>query len=121
MFITGKVNTEQFRAIAFFSEELCMPEVNVHIRFTKKIPTYGYTDVIDDDLYEIVIDSKLDDREKIITIAHEMVHVKQFAIGDLSLDCTTWKNTKDFSGEPWEDEAEELSHILTKQFYATLR
>ena len=71
MFITGKVNTEQFRAIAFFSEELCMPEVNVHIRFTKKIPTYGYTDVIDDDLYEIVIDSKLDDREKIITIAHK--------------------------------------------------
>lgn len=120
MILTGKLNSTQYKAISYFDDALSMPDCIVHIKFTKKIPTYGYTDVMDD-WYEIVVASDIDENEKIITIAHEMVHVKQFALGELSIDGKTWKGSNDFTGEPWEDEAETLSRTLTEEFYASIR
>ena len=120
MILTGKLNKTQFEAIAYFADALSIPNCLVNIKFTKKISTYGYTDVMDD-WYEIVVASDIDEKEKIITIAHEMIHVKQFVTGELSIDGKTWKNTNNFVGEPWEDEAETVSHTLTEEFYATIR
>jgi hypothetical protein len=55
------------------------------------------------------------------TLAHEMVHVKQFARGELSLDMKTWKNKKDcdnieYWDQPWEKEARRLQHKLVEDF-----
>lgn len=54
------------------------------------------------------------------TLAHEMVHVKQFARGELNESLTRWKN-KDCSDteywdQPWEVEARELQYDLVIKF-----
>jgi hypothetical protein len=54
------------------------------------------------------------------TLAHEMVHVKQFARGELDAQLTRWK-TKDhhnteYWNQPWEKEARRLQHKLTNEF-----
>lgn len=55
------------------------------------------------------------------TLAHEMVHVKQFARGELSLDMKTWKNRKDcdkidYWEQPWEKEARRLQYKMAEVF-----
>lgn len=55
------------------------------------------------------------------TLAHEMVHVKQFARGELSLDMRTWKNRKDcdridYWDQPWEKEARRLQYKMVEDF-----
>jgi hypothetical protein len=61
------------------------------------------------------------------TIAHEMVHLRQFVTGDLKHRFRggrkiLWKNqiinTKDFSYDklPWEQQAYYYQHILTREF-----
>lgn len=54
------------------------------------------------------------------TLAHEMVHVKQFARGELNESLTKWKN-KDCSDteywdQPWEIEARKLQYDLVIKF-----
>lgn len=57
----------------------------------------------------------------ITTLAHEMVHVKQFARKELSMDMRTWKNSpvsKDLAywDYPWEHEAFRLQNQLIDEF-----
>ena len=49
------------------------------------------------------------------TIAHEMVHVKQYLKNEIDDSLNTWKGQvrKD---EPWEEEAEDLAICLVNQF-----
>ena len=54
------------------------------------------------------------------TLAHEMVHVKQFARGELNESLTRWKN-KDCSDteywdQPWEVEARDLQYDMVIKF-----
>ena len=55
------------------------------------------------------------------TLAHEMVHVKQFAKGELDAGLTRWKSNKycdkiDYWDQPWEKEARKLQHKMTERF-----
>jgi len=58
--------------------------------------TIGSTEIVDGE-YEILVDDEIDNRTQAITIAHEMVHVKQYANGDL-------KHADDESGWFWKGE-----------------
>ena len=55
------------------------------------------------------------------TLAHEMVHVKQFAKGELDSALTQWKSNKyceniDYWDQPWEKEARKLQHKMVEIF-----
>jgi len=55
------------------------------------------------------------------TLAHEMVHVKQFAKGELDSALTQWKSNKyceniDYWDQPWEKEARRLQHKMVAEF-----
>ena len=56
----------------------------------------------------------------VTTLAHEMVHVKQFARGELNESLTKWKNKdcsdKEYWDQPWEIEARKLQHELVINF-----
>ena len=56
-----------------------------------------------------------------ITLAHEMVHVKQFARGEMDLGLTRWKSNHyagniEYWDQPWEKEARRLQHKLAMNF-----
>lgn len=54
------------------------------------------------------------------TLAHEMVHVKQFARNELNDQLTFWKgrnhSSTDYCDQPWEKEARRLQHKLVQEF-----
>lgn len=55
------------------------------------------------------------------TLAHEMVHVKKFAKGELDSALTQWKSNKyceniDYWDQPWEKEARRLQHKMVAEF-----
>lgn len=55
------------------------------------------------------------------TLAHEMVHVKQFAKGELDPNMTRWKSNRnvdhiDYWDQPWEKEARRLQNKLVLEF-----
>lgn len=54
-------------------------------------------------------------------LAHEMVHVRQFARRELSMDMNRWKSKVnvrdlDYEDQPWEREAFRLQYDLVKQY-----
>lgn len=49
-------------------------------------------------------------RYKLMTLAHECVHLKQYAMGEIDENMNTWKGTRvpkstDYWDSPWEIEA----------------
>lgn len=55
------------------------------------------------------------------TLAHEMVHVKQFARNELDSNMTQWKSNKyceniEYWDQPWEKEARRLQGKLVEEF-----
>lgn len=59
------------------------------------------------------------------TLAHEMVHVKQFARGELDSGLSSWKSNKycaniDYWDQPWEKEARRLQDKLAARFLKEL-
>ena len=54
-------------------------------------------------------------------LAHEMVHVKQFALGEMDPGLTRWKSNRyagniDYWNQPWEKEARKLQHKMVEEF-----
>jgi hypothetical protein len=55
------------------------------------------------------------------TLAHEMVHVRQFAKGELNSTMSQWKSNKycdniEYWDQPWEKEARRLQGKLVEEF-----
>lgn len=55
------------------------------------------------------------------TLAHEMVHVRQFARGELNSSMSQWKSNKycdniEYWDQPWEKEARRLQGKLVEEF-----
>jgi len=55
-------------------------------------------------------------------LAHEMVHVKQFALDELDASLTRWKSNKycenmEYWDQPWEKEARKLEMKLLENFH----
>jgi len=54
-------------------------------------------------------------------LAHEMVHVKQFALDEMDLGLSRWKSNKyceniEYWDQPWEKEARKLQHKMVAEF-----
>jgi len=101
-------------SIAFFCIDKLMPkmkslDINIKLR-TIPEDSYGYCMSETTREFDIEIDKNLTLRRLLTTVAHEMVHVKQYARKELTGD-STWQGktynpkTTDYWDEPWEIEA----------------
>ena len=57
----------------------------------------------------------------VVNLAHEMVHVKQFARGEMDAGLRRWKSNQyarniDYWDQPWEKEARRLQFKLAEEF-----
>ena len=120
-----KSQKKYVRSITKFSVKLMMPrmhslELNIRIRSFGKDDGYGYCISADGEdqarprEFNIDVNSKLKLRTLLETVAHELVHVKQFARGELYQSSVTMKHrwcgrwyqrTPNYWNQPWEWEA----------------
>lgn len=107
------------RAAIFYAEQLMSPRVleNIFIRikFNSKIDAHGYASVTEFSptykprQFEIELHPGIGAKEILKTLAHEMVHIKQYAMGDMNINGTRWMGSRvdepDYWVQPWEIEA----------------
>lgn len=94
---------------------------NIEVRFHKKTfmdgTVEGYCEALDN--RNFIIDVCLYGNW-LATLAHEMVHVKQFARKELNLALTVWKGKShyktDYWDKPWEKEARRLQNKMVIAF-----
>lgn len=131
MIVKGKITKLRMAAMDYFADILLTKQMSRHIivtvTFRKKMDHLGLTEVDDYNHSgkprEFLIDVDLNQTEKEIirTLAHEMVHVKQYAYGELNEEGTNWCGTylpRDlaYHEQPWEIEAHDISDLLLEQF-----
>jgi len=96
-------------------------KTNIHVKFHHKLfvenTSEGLCESVDD--RNFIIDVGLYGNW-LSTLAHEMVHVKQFARGELSSSLQHWKgrdhSDTDYWDQPWEKEARRLQNKMVLQF-----
>lgn len=131
MIINGKVPKLQLSAINYYADILFTPTKKQKLELTVKYPklnVYGlvYIDSYDlkgkPDSFVVEIDRSLSTEEKLKTLAHELVHVKQYSCGYLNESMTRWRGKKvnlselDYENIPWEIEAEFYGLNLYESF-----
>lgn len=133
MIIYGKVPKSHLKAIAYFADNLICRRLSRHLHITiryKKTENYwgltsveGYNKSGKPRHFIIEVNRFLNEREKIMTIAHEMVHVKQYAILDLNEEMTNWRGKIvdaekiPYIKQPWEKEAYKVGDKLFGEYY----
>lgn len=110
------------KAALFFAKELITNgrirnNCNIVIKFNSKIKDYGFAIVEDYNSkkeprsFSIEVHPGIGARRILETIAHEMVHVKQFIEGETDDTLSTWRGKKvnsekvDYWVQPWEIDA----------------
>ena len=131
MLIKGKISKSRMAALAFFADRLLTKQMQRHIMievvFRKKMKHLGLTSVEDYNLsykprdFLLDINANQSEMEIIRTIAHEMVHVKQYVYGELNEEATYWcgeKLARDlaYHEQPWEIEAHDVGDILLDEY-----
>ena len=119
------------RAAIFYAQELMTPKmldkIVVRIKFNAKLDALGYAGVIDYNEsnkpreFEIELSPIIGSHDILETLAHEMVHVKQYAYNEMNEYGTRWRGQKitenlNYYDEPWEVEAFGLSTGLFTKF-----
>ena len=118
------------RAALFYASQLMTPKmlenIFVRIKFDPKLDALGYAGVIDYNEsnkpreFEIEINPITGSHDILETLAHEMVHVKQYAYGETNEYGTRWRGQRiknlDYYDEPWEIEAYGMSTGLFSKF-----
>lgn len=127
MIIHGKINNKQRQALNLFAEILFSPQmsrfVGVNIKFVRKqVPWLGMVSIEDYNLADkpreflIEVRANQSQEEIIKTLAHEMVHVKQYVYGELNEEGTIWFDVQcadlEYDEQPWEIEAHDVTDIL---------
>ena len=110
------------RAARYFAEEL-IPNTRIRnncytiICFNDKITEFGCAEIVDYNTlkkareFKVEIHPGIGSRNILETLAHEMVHVKQYVEGELNDSMTNWRGKKvnsddiDYWIQPWELEA----------------
>lgn len=132
MVILGNVSNRHKTAILFFSEYILSPQLVDHLQIRlsyKKLEDSLGTVIVEEynnqnkaRHFTIEIDKDLTDDEQIRTLAHEMVHLKQYAYGELNEEMTVWCGKKvdsdaiPYNSQPWEIEAFGIGDILYEEF-----
>ena len=128
MIITGKVNKKYREAIEFFATELFTPQMKRHIELRirrRDLGTWhGFVSIEDYNVlnqprsFVIELHKGDDEKEHLKTLAHELVHVRQYARNELNDEMNTWKGRKvdsdsiPYEDQPWEIEAIKLGDEL---------
>lgn len=132
MKITGKLSEQQKSAIQFFADKLLSKQmqryVSVHVLLVRKFEFLGLTHPWDynskDAPREFTLEIRKDQSEEefLVTLAHEMVHVKQYAYKELNEEMTKWKGQMvcprsiPYDDQPWEIEAETRAKELYNEY-----
>ena len=113
--------------IVFACDFLSMPvETDLEIEFDSTLNEFqcGYCD-IEDDVVKLWLDPKLNVKEIVATIFHEMVHIRQMLDGDLLVGegsvPSTWCGIAyscEYLELPWEKEAFRLEKEMMEIYYA---
>lgn len=116
----------------FFAKELLSPQMRrniyVDIVFKDNLPDLGncsitfFNDWYKPRYFEIQLRKRRSLKNTLITLAHEFVHLKQFAKGELKDDHTRWKGQPidpaqiDYNDHPWEIEATSMEVLLYEAY-----
>ena len=112
-------------AIQSFAKQLGISRLrtNLHVRlhsnlFVDKSQSAGLCESVDERNFKIDVALF---GNWLSTLAHEMVHVKQFAKGELDPAMTRWKSNRyvdhiEYWDQPWEKEARRLQNKLVLEF-----
>ena len=118
-------------AVSFYAEEIfskkMLEQITIKIKFEDDLDVYGSAmiDEWDDNdkpsIFLLEIHSNISAADVLKTLAHEMVHIKQFFDGTLNESITKWKNKKinpnlNYYDSPWEIEAFGLEIALFSKF-----
>jgi hypothetical protein len=128
MMITGKMNKNLREAIEFFASNLFTPQMKRHIEIRirqKDLGTWHGFVIIEDynvlnqpRSFIIELHKNDSETEKLKTLAHEMIHVKQYVRNELNDEMSMWKGRKvnsdamNYDDQPWEIEANQLGDKL---------
>jgi hypothetical protein len=132
MIINGRLSKQQRLAVQFFADKLLTnqlkPYIMVDVVFTQKLDIAGEIEVTDYNMrgvprcFKLHIHKKIGSEEILRTIAHEMVHVKQYCRRELNEEMNRWMGEKvdadeiPYHDRPWEIEAHETGDKLYEEF-----
>jgi hypothetical protein len=100
----------------------------LQVIFTKYIDNTGEIEIVDYNMsniprsFTIHLKRGMDQEETLRTIAHEMVHLKQYSRKELNESMTKWRGVTvnssiiPYFDQPWEIEAHEIGDVLYEQF-----
>ena len=127
MIVKGKVSKIHLSAIDYFADSLLTKQLKkhiiVHVKFRKNLDVLGLVEVEDYNLsgkpreFIIEINRNQNATETLRTLAHEMVHVRQYAYGELNEEGTRWcgkrlERNLEYHEQPWEIEANDVGDII---------
>lgn len=108
-------------ATQYYCEKLIskriLRNITIEIKFKKDLEESGYCEIQDYNTHGkarhflIELEKGVNDKTTLMTLAHECVHVKQYAMGELDEDLSVWRGRKVNSDDvpywdhPWEIEA----------------
>ena len=133
MYIEGRLTNLQKKAIHYFANKLFSYQLkrNLSVRVIirrKPMEFYGLAEVISYNTsgrareFNIEINGTISSEDKIRTLAHEMVHIKQYAYDELNGEMTMWRGKKvdadkiPYAQQPWEIEAWTKGDRLYRSF-----
>jgi len=132
MILQGKYTKTQASALEYFATQLLTPQLKSHIiinvKFIKNLPVCGFTEVDGHNSkgkpreFTLEIQKGMPEKDTIETLAHEMVHVKQYAYGEIDEQGTKWLSRKldhdsvPYHKRPWEKEAYQAEERLYKEW-----
>jgi Zn-dependent peptidase ImmA (M78 family) len=105
-------------AIALFCDALGIKIPNLLIYMDETIKPNGVCYRNNDTEFMILLKDGRSDAETMITLAHELVHVKQYLVDDLS---NKFDDSIPYMERWWEKEAFELEVVLTKLLIETIQ
>lgn len=106
--------------IVYYCIHQLMPRMKtlmISVEFEKEKQGYGYCLAVDKREFELTINKSLKGDELIKTVCHEMVHVKQYARGELKVnDELDYKTYEEYENQWYEKEAFEMEKELAEGY-----
>ena len=132
MILSGKIPKKIKSAIDFFATELFTPQMKRHVEIRVRQRDLGtwhgfasiedYNSLGQPRSFVIELHKNDNEAEKLKTLAHELVHVRQYVRNELNDEMNTWKGRKidsdsiPYDDQPWEVEANELGELLYERY-----
>jgi len=131
MIVKGKISKSRLEALGYFADKLLTKQLSkyiiVKVVLRKRMNYLGLTLVEDYNKsgkpreFVLEVYKNQEEIEIIKTLAHEMVHVRQYARGELNEEATLWQGRSmardlEYNEQPWEIEAHDLTEILYENY-----